>query len=102
MIIVEGWVRLAPGEVERLRPAALEMLRATREEEGCMEYAFAIDLADPQVFRIVERWFDQDALNAHFASPHMAAFNKAMGEAKIEGGSVKSYDAAETRVLLGG
>ena len=39
------------------------------------------DLADPELFRIVERWRDEAALGAHFATPHMAAFQQAMAQA---------------------
>jgi quinol monooxygenase YgiN len=103
MIIVEGWVRLQPGEIERLRPAAIEMMRATKAlEPGCLEYAFAVDLADSDILRIVERWVDQAALDAHFASPHMATFNQAMAGAKLAGMSVKAYAGEQVRVLMEG
>ena len=55
MIIVEGFVQLAPGEISRFRRAAVEMLRETRNEAGCLTYAFATDLDDPETVRIVER-----------------------------------------------
>lgn len=102
MIIVEGWVRLAAEEMERLRPAALEMMRQTKASEpGCLEYAYAIDLAEPDRLRVIERWADQAALDAHFASPHMARFRQAMADAKIDGASVKAYGGEEVRVLMG-
>ena len=50
----------------------------------------------------LERWADQGALDAHFASPHMAAFNTAMAGAKVTGASVKSYTAESLETLLGG
>lgn len=102
MIIVEGWVRLAAAEMERLRPAAVEMVRQTKaSESGCLEYAYAIDLAEPDRLRVIERWSDQTALDAHFASPHMTRFRQAMADAKIDGASVKAYDGEEIRVLMG-
>ena len=59
MIVVEGWVRLQPGEAERLREAAVEMMKTTRANEpGCLEYAFAVDLAEPDLLRVIERWTD--------------------------------------------
>ena len=102
LIIVEGWVRLeSPGEVERLRAAALEMMSATKSQEpGCLEYAYAVDLGDPTLLRIIERWTDDDALTAHFATPHMAAFGQAMAGAKIASTSVKAYSAEVARTLM--
>lgn len=101
MIMVEGWIKFAPGEVERLRPAAAKMMEATRAEAGCHTYAFSADLADPDTMRIAERWESQDAINAHLATPHMAEFNKAVGGAKILGISLKSYEASFLRTLMG-
>ena len=101
MIIVEGWVKLAPGEAEKFRPAARAMAQETRKEKGCLSYAFAQDLNDPDIVRIAERWEDEAALGAHFASPHMATFNGAMRSAKIVQASVKAYRADLLRTLLG-
>lgn len=101
MIIVEGWVRLAAGEIERLRPAAVEMMRATKAAEpGCLEYAYAVDLAEPDLLRVIERWADQAALDAHFASPHMETFREAMAGAPIKAMSVIAYGGEEVQVLM--
>ncbi|MBA3811827.1 MAG: antibiotic biosynthesis monooxygenase [Caulobacteraceae bacterium] len=101
MIIVEGWVRLAAEEIERLRAAAVEMMRQTKATDpGCLEYAYAVDLAEPDLLRVIERWADQAALDAHFASPHMAMFRQAMAAATIEGASIKAYQGENIRVLM--
>ena len=101
MIMVEGWVRFAEGEVEKLRGAATTMMAATRAEAGCLHYAFAADMAEPDLMRISERWVDEAAIGAHMKTPHMAAFNGAIGGAKILGVSVKSYEASFLRTLMG-
>ena len=101
MIIVEGWVRLAPGEIDRMRPLAAEMMRQTRAEPGCLDYAFAADLAEPDLLRVIERWVDQAALDLHFTSAHMAQFNQALAGAQLLGASVKAYAAEEARVIIG-
>jgi quinol monooxygenase YgiN len=101
MIIVEGFVQLAPKELDRLRPVAVEMIRETRKEAGCLDYAFAADLADPGTVRIIERWESEDALARHFATPHMAKFNAALSKAKIVKASAKVYRAELVRTLMG-
>jgi quinol monooxygenase YgiN len=101
MIMIEGWLRLTAADIDRLRPAAVTMLAATRQEDGCLEYAFSQDLADPDLFRIVERWRDEAALAAHFQTPHMAAFQRALGSATNRGASMKMYDATGERTLFG-
>lgn len=101
MIIVEGWVRASAEEIARLRPAAVEMMRATKAAEpGCLEYAYAVDLAEPGLLRIIERWTDDAALDAHFRTPHMAVFSQVMGAARIAAMSVKAYAGDEVRTLL--
>ena len=101
MIIVEGWVRMTSAtEIDRLRDAAIEMMRATKAESGCLDYAYAVDLAEPDLLRIIERWTDDAALTAHFATPHMAAFNQALAGAKIAAASVKAYAGDEVRTLV--
>jgi quinol monooxygenase YgiN len=100
MIIVEGWVRLAPADIERLRAPAAEMMRATRTEAGCLDYAFAADLSDPGLLRVIERWADEAALTAHFATPHMATFNQALAGAAIEGASITVYAAETLRTIM--
>jgi len=100
MIIVEGWVRVRPSDVERLRGSAAAMVRDTRAEPGCLAYAFAEDLAEPGVLRVIERWADEAALAAHFATPHMAAFNQALATAAIQGADIKVYGAQEIRTLM--
>ena len=101
MIIVEGFVQLAPGEIDRFRPTAVEMLRETRKESGCLTYAFAADLDNPDCVRIVERWENEDALARHFATPHMAKFNAALASAKIIKASAKVYRTELVRTLMG-
>ncbi len=101
MIIVEGWVRMAGEDIGALRVAAAEMMRATKAAEpGCLEYAFALDLAEPGLLRVIERWVDEVALTAHFATPHMAAFNQALAGAKVLGANIKVYDADEVRTIM--
>jgi len=101
MIIVEGFIELPPGELDRFRSVAIAMLRETRSEIGCLAYAFATDLDDPNTVRIIERWESEDALARHFATPHMAKFNNALSSAKIVKASVKVYRAELVRTLLG-
>lgn len=101
MIMIEGWIRMDAADIEQLRPAAVAMVSATHEEDGCLEYAFAQDLSDPGLFRIIERWRDEAALAAHFQTPHMAAFQQAMAGANNQGASVKLYRAELDRSLIG-
>jgi len=102
MIIVTGTARFAAGEVERLRADFATNIAATRAERGCEHYAYGIDVSDPDLLHITERWVDEAAIEAHMASPHMARFMAVLGEAKIEALSVRMYEADFLKTLLGG
>jgi quinol monooxygenase YgiN len=56
---------------------------AVHAETGCIEYGPAVDAEGigsfqaqfgPDTFVVIEKWESPDALKAHAASPHMAAY----------------------------
>ena len=102
MIIVTGQVRFADGEIARLTPAFTMNIQATRAESGCARYAYGVDVADPNLLHVVEEWSDEDAVNAHMNTPHMAELMTALGTAKIEAISINAYDAHFLKNVLGG
>jgi quinol monooxygenase YgiN len=102
MIIVTGEVRFADGEIQRLASAFAMNIHATRAEPGCARYAYSVDLADPNLLHVVEEWSDEEAVNAHMNTPHMAELMTAMGSAKIEAISINAYEAHFLKPLLGG
>lgn len=100
MIIVEGWLKLAPGQIDEIMEAGRAMIAATRAEDGCLHYSYAQDFSDPDVIRISERWVDEAALTAHFGTPHMAALNEALANVERLGGDVRQYISEEVRRLI--
>jgi quinol monooxygenase YgiN len=102
MIIVTGQVRFADGEIERLKSAFKMNIQATCAEPGCARYAYAVDVADPNLLHVVEEWSDEEAVNAHMNMPHMAELMTALASAKIETLSINAYEAHFLKALLGG
>ena len=78
MLIVLAKAKVGEGAMEPARAAIADMVAASNAEEGCIAYAFTQDVLDPSVLHIVEKWQDDAALAAHFATPHMAAFGAAI------------------------
>ena len=74
MIIVTGSARALPGRRDHLVAAALEVVTATRADDGCLSYGFYADLTDPELVVSVEVWRDQAALDAHMTHAHTADF----------------------------
>lgn len=102
MIIVKGEVRFGAGEIERLRGAFAANLAATRAEDGCEAYSYAVDVGDPNLLRVSEAWRDEAAMNAHMTAPHMGVLMAAMGSAKIEAMKIDAYEANFLKTVLGG
>jgi len=78
MLIVLAKAQVGEGALEPAMAAIADMVAASNAEEGCIAYAFTQDVLEPQVLHIVEKWQDEAALAAHFATPHMAAFGAAI------------------------
>ena len=78
MIQINGTIKLGRSIDAATRKAIVEMVRASRAEDGCLDYAFAGDLADPDTLILFERWRDRAALDAHGKSEHMAEFLSAV------------------------
>ncbi len=83
MIHVVAIITTKPG----MRDAILREFRANmpavHAEAGCIEYRPVIDTPDvgkiqtpfgPDTFVVIEKWESADALRAHSAAPHMAAY----------------------------
>ncbi len=100
MIIVEGYVRMAgPGDFETVRSAAEAQIAASRAEDGCLDYTYAIDVLDPQVMRVLERWQSWQALEAHFRQPHMQAWREALQNVQFLERVIRAHETSETRTV---
>jgi quinol monooxygenase YgiN len=101
MLVVAGYVKLDPAKVETAKQAALAVMTATQQEEGCISYTFSADLLEAGHFHIFEEWESQTALDAHFKAPHMATFQKAMGGFGVSEIRVQRYEVGQVDKLLG-
>ena len=95
MIVVQVEVIVEPGSASKVVDAVKKMETATRKEAGCLKYAFAVDISDPGMVRVIERWESMDAIKAHMASPHMAQFQKDVMALQPSSLTVKAYEANE-------
>jgi len=83
MIHVIAIITAKPGKREEVLKHFRANVPNVRAERGCIEYGAAVD-ADPalplqtkygpETFVVVEKWESLDALKAHAAAPHMAAY----------------------------
>ena len=101
MIVIAGTARLHPSEQEEAVRAGSVMAAASRAEAGCADYRFAIDIDDPHVVHLFEQWESADALDAHFATPHFAAFAEVITRAVDGTAGFTRYEVASAGPLFG-
>jgi quinol monooxygenase YgiN len=83
MIHVIAIITAKPGMRQAILDAFHTNMPAVHGEKGCIEYGPAIDAEGAggfqtkfggDTFVVIEKWESLDALKAHAASPHMAAY----------------------------
>jgi quinol monooxygenase YgiN len=93
-LVVAGTVRVPVDGLEGLRPHMTAMLNASRAEDGCLEYAYAEDVLDPGLIRVFEIWRDRAALEAHFATAHMARWREVWPRFGVSDRRLIAYEVA--------
>ena len=100
MLMVIGTAKLGDGALDAARDAFEAMITASRAEEGCIDYGYALDVLDPSLLRITEKWVDEAALAYHFQTPHMAAFQQALAGFDVTITDVKKFQADDGAPLM--
>ncbi|UCI21202.1 antibiotic biosynthesis monooxygenase [Mesorhizobium sp. B2-1-8] len=95
MLLIIGTIRLPPDRLDEARPVMERMVRASRAEDGCLEYSYAQDVLDPGLIRVTEAWRDRPALDAHFRSPHIADWRATWPELGIGERNLVLHEAGE-------
>ncbi len=99
MLIVAGTFTVDAAHRDEMLTAVRPMVEATRAEAGCQAYVFSPDIDDPELVHLYELWDDQAALDAHFASDHMAAWREVSAGLPITGRDVAKYIISEVGTL---
>ena len=92
MFVIAGTIQVDPAKRQSAAEPAAEMMRETRKEAGNIDYAFSFDMGDETTIRVFEQWESQEALDLHFASPHMEQFRKTLGELGITGMDMQRFE----------
>lgn len=83
MIHVVAIITAKPGHRDTILQAFRENVPNVLAESGCIEYGAVVDAAPglafqtpagPDTFMVIEKWASLEALQAHAAAPHMAAY----------------------------
>jgi quinol monooxygenase YgiN len=99
MIVVTGLFRM-PVENRAEAVAAMErVVTATRAETGCLDYAYAEDVLEPGLFRVIERWESREALAAHFEVAHMKAWQRERAELGMSERAITAFAVSDEEAL---
>jgi len=80
MVIVIARAGCAAEKRDELVELARWMQNESRQEPGCIRYAFYVSLEDPTEFVAVEEWESMEALQVHFQAPSVAGFGAKLGD----------------------
>jgi quinol monooxygenase YgiN len=83
VILVVGRVRCDAERRDELVALCETMQTESRKEDGCLRYGFFAAVEDPLSFVAVEEWADREALDRHFAQPHLREARRAAADAAL-------------------
>lgn len=101
MLVIAAELRVGAGSMDKLCDAGAVMSEKSTAEDGCHLYACSKDLNEDNLMRITEQWESQAALDAHFATPHMADFQATMGSLEVVSVKATKYQVSDIEDMLG-
>lgn len=92
-IAIIGQFRIPVENLAAARPLMIAVMQASRAEDGCIEYNYAEDLAEPGLIRVSEVWESREHLAAHFKSAHMQRWIAERADLGLTGRQVTGFAA---------
>ncbi|MGP1353221.1 MAG: putative quinol monooxygenase [Parasphingopyxis sp.] len=92
-----GSAKSRPEYCAEVRSLALEHVRRSRAEPGCIDHQVSIDCEDDLRFVFVEHWQDTDALEAHFALASSREFVRQISSMLSEPPKMAIYASEEIK-----
>jgi quinol monooxygenase YgiN len=96
VIVVVGRVRTDAETRDALIGVGQAVAVASREEPGCISYRLYEDTDLANDFVFVEEWESQEALQTHFATPHVREFMRAIRATIVGPPDVKFHTIASS------
>lgn len=97
MLVLMGYLRVDPSEIDDFKSDVQEISLSTRAEDGCLFYGISLDDRTAGRFLVAELWRDEDALKVHLKRQDTRAF---LGKwASRMQGDLRAYDVTGERPL---
>lgn len=96
-VIVAGWMDFDPADRDAALRAFAAVVAASREEPGCIDYAFAPDPGTSGRVRVFEHWTSDAALAEHLTLPHVRQLRDALSGLTRTGRRLTHHTVAASR-----
>jgi quinol monooxygenase YgiN len=93
-IVILGELEFVAGHSELWLSHAAELVQATNKEGGCRRYRICASPHSPDGVLFFEWYENADALAAHMASPHFAAFREATSACRLRNSKIDRFEAS--------
>jgi quinol monooxygenase YgiN len=100
MIVVTGYLTIAPEHRAAAEAAIATLVPLTVAEQGCVEYRYSADVLEPNRINIVEQWASEEAMNVHMGTDHLAEFMGAIGPCLGGPVEITRHDIASSTKLF--
>ncbi len=74
MIVVNAKMHTNEENFQIIKTAVKKLEIKTRQENGCIDYGFSVELHNKSVIRITELWEDLKSLKDHLKTKHIEIF----------------------------
>jgi quinol monooxygenase YgiN len=91
--VIAGWLDYGANR-DAVLAAFVECARASRSEDGCLDYYVNADAESDGRLYVFERWSSEAALVEHFRTPHIGQFRDAIADFPRSGRSLRRYFVA--------
>ena len=93
-LVVNGTMEIDPDDREKFVALVSQNVADSKGVEGCIQYAFAVDVRNPNVFHNVEAWIDQAALEKHMSGELMQAAFAEVKKLRVISRDVTAYSVS--------
>jgi quinol monooxygenase YgiN len=80
MFIITAKLTVKPERKTDLIRLAKDLVKHSREEEGCLNYSVFVDQVSENTLLFYEEWANQEAIERHSATAHFKAFMDSIPE----------------------
>ena len=80
MIVVNAIIESNQENINKWKERIISLQKASRAENGCIDYTWSAELDNPDILRATEKWDSIEDLALHFQTSHVASFQEMVSE----------------------